>query len=245
MQQNELFSILDSVESTNNYAMQQVHEGLATNGQAWFANNQWGGKGQRGKKWASNAGENIIFSMVIKPHTLFASKPFCFSMLVALVCRDYFAQFVQLPIKVKWPNDIYFNDRKAGGILIENIFTGNKWQWATIGIGINVNQVDFETSEFNATSIKKITGNSYDPISLAKELHFMLFTKMGAVTNENVATIVADFNNHLYKKNEVVVLKKDTAVFKTTIIGVNDYGELITNDAIERKFEVGEVEWQK
>ena len=74
MEQNEIFSILDSVESTNNYAMQQVHAGLAKHGQAWYALEQWGGKGQRGKLWKSSVGENVILSIAIQPNAILDRK---------------------------------------------------------------------------------------------------------------------------------------------------------------------------
>jgi BirA family transcriptional regulator, biotin operon repressor / biotin---[acetyl-CoA-carboxylase] ligase len=243
MEQNELFSILDSVESTNNYAMAQVHAGLATNGLAWFAKEQWAGKGQRGKAWKSAVGENIILSVAIKPNKLFTSKPFYFSSLVASVCRAFFAEIADEEIKIKWPNDIYFNDRKAGGILIENILKGKDWQWAIIGIGLNINETDFDEDIDNATSLKIITKNNYDPIALAKELHFSLLDELSQITEQRLPLHLNNLNNHLYKKNELVHLKKDNAVFKTTIVAVNEYGQLLTEDVIERTFDVGEVEW--
>jgi BirA family transcriptional regulator, biotin operon repressor / biotin---[acetyl-CoA-carboxylase] ligase len=243
MQQNELFSILDKVESTNNYAMQQIHAGMAKNGQVWFAKEQFGGKGQRGKEWKTSVGENIIMSMAIEPSIIFNVKPFCLSALVAGICRNCFAEIAGEATKVKWPNDIYFDDRKAGGILIENIIKGKDWQWAVIGIGINVNQMIFEENITNATSLKIITKKESDPIALAKKIQQILFQKLENANIYNLPFYINDLNQNLYKKNEVVHLKKDNAVFATKIVAVNEYGQLLTEDVIERKFEVGEVEW--
>jgi BirA family transcriptional regulator, biotin operon repressor / biotin---[acetyl-CoA-carboxylase] ligase len=243
MQQSELFSILDSVESTNNYAMAQVHAGLATHGQAWFAKEQWAGKGQRGKEWTSAVGKNIILSVAIKPSKVFASKPFIFSMLIANACRYFFAEIAKETIKIKWPNDIYFNDRKAGGILIENIFKGKEWQWAVVGIGINVNQIEFPPALTNATSLKIITQKENDTIILAKKLHAIILQEIAKGGIINLKNVLETYNINLYKKEEEVALKKDNAVFNTIIKSVNEYGYLETEDVIERQFVVGEVEW--
>jgi BirA family transcriptional regulator, biotin operon repressor / biotin---[acetyl-CoA-carboxylase] ligase len=243
MEQNEIFSILDSVESTNNYAMQQVHAGLAKHGQCWYAYEQWGGKGQRGKLWKTTVGENVILSIAIQPNPVFKGKPFLLSALVASVCRNCFAEIAGEGTKLKWPNDIYWRDRKAGGILIENIFKGKDWQWAIIGIGINVNQVVFDENVGNATSVKMITEKENDPILIAKKVQKILLQKLNQVNAINVYDCLHNLNNHLYKKNETVSLKKGNAVFATKIIAVNEYGQLLTEDVMERKFEVGEVEW--
>ncbi len=243
MQQNELFSILDSVESTNNYAMQQIHAGMAKNGQAWYAKEQFAGKGQRGKVWKSNAGENVIMSIALQPNIIFSVKPFYLSALVASICRKCFEEISKVQTKIKWPNDIYYNDRKAGGILIENILKGNNWQWAIIGIGININQTVFDENMGNTTSLKIITDNEHDPILFAQNIQEVLLQQLENIKTDNLKYYVEDLNNHLYKKNETVYLKKDNAVFATKIIAVNEYGQLLTEDVIERKFEVGEVEW--
>ena len=243
MKQNEIFSILDRVESTNNYAMQQVHAGLAKHGQAWYAHEQWGGKGQRGKEWNSEAGENVILTIALQPDTVFNGKPFLLSALVANVCRSCFAEIAGEATKIKWPNDIYWRDRKAGGILIENIFKGKNWEWAIIGIGINVNQIVFDEKVENATSLKIITKKENNPILLAQKIQIKLLEKLKVMNAKDMNTHIQALNNHLYKKNEMVHLKKDSAVFATKIIAVNEYGQLLTEDVMERKFEVGEVEW--
>ncbi len=243
MQQTELFSILDSVESTNNYAMAQVHAGLANNGQAWFAKEQWGGKGQRGKTWLSAKNENIILSIAIKPNKLFISNPFSFSMIVANICRHFFALKANAEIKIKWPNDIYANDRKAGGVLIENSFKGKEWQWAVVGIGININQTIFEKEISNATSLKLMTNKETNTITLAKQLHKLIIKELSYYQNICLKDVLETYNNNLYKRKETVTLKKDSAVFTTKIKAVNEYGILITEDVIEREFVVGEVEW--
>ena len=245
MEQNELFSILDTVDSTNNYATGQVHAGLAKHGEAWFAMDQFAGKGQRGKSWKSSPGENLMMSIAINPDKVFSTKPFLFSVLVAAVCREVLTQFVDSELKIKWPNDIYWRDRKAGGILIENIFRGSGWGWAVVGIGININQAHFDDSVTNGTSLKLITGKSHDPIQIAKKLQQALMKKLDNIKHYEIWECLEYYNEHLYKKEEVTGLKKGSAVFQTTILSVNEYGQLLTKDVIERTFEVGEIVWVK
>ncbi len=241
--QNHLFTILDSIESTNNYAMAKAHEGLATHGQAWFANEQWGGKGQRGKQWITEKGQNIILSIAIKPDMVFTTQPFYLNAFVALVCRQFFANYVIGITKIKWPNDIFYGDNKAGGILIENIYSGKTWKWAIIGIGININQVHFAEVHNSPTSLKNITHKNNDVIALAKELHQNLIDGYSSIVNNGIENLMVNYNQHVYKLGEMVFLKKENAVFETSIMQVNNNGQLITNDVMERTFKFGEVEW--
>lgn len=245
MEQNELFSILDTVDSTNNYATGQAHAGLARHGQAWFAMDQFAGRGQRGKSWKSNPGENLMMSIAVNPDKVFSTKPFLFSVLVAAVCREVFSKFAGEEIKIKWPNDIYWRDRKAGGILIENIFRGSGWGWAIVGIGININQTVFDESVMNGTSLKLITGKTCDPVIIAKELQHLLLEKLNNIRNYEIWEYLEYYNEHLYKKGEVAGLKKGNAAFQTKILSVNEYGQLLTKDTIDRTFEFGEVVWIK
>lgn len=238
---NDLFSILDSVESTNNYAIEFIKQGLGINGKAFFAKEQWGGKGQRGKTWVSEAGKNIILSIILKPNELFAQNPFYFSALVASTCRFFIAELIPKPIKIKWPNDLYINDRKAGGILIENIYKGNVWDWAVIGIGINVNQIEFD-EENNKTSILNEGKIIYDPINLAKQLHKEIQAIFFNVDKFTYKNGLEQLNEHLYKKNERVCFIKNEEEIVATIVEVNKNGQLITKDNDQQiTFNLGEV----
>ena len=241
--ENHLFTILDVVESTNNYAMGQVHAGLAAHGQAWFANEQWGGKGQREKKWLSAMGENIIVTITLKPDKVFNQNKFLFSAFIAGVCHQFFSAFAGNETCIKWPNDIYFGDRKAGGILIENVFKGKQWKWAVVGIGININQTHFGEELKNATSLKCITQKNYDVIELAKQLQNTIIQKLENCKEEVLFEYLKYYNDHLFKKGKIVKLKKENILFETCIKEVNGFGQLITEDVMERVFEFGEVSW--
>ena len=114
------FIELQSVDSTNNYARKLLYEGLAQHGTAIFAHEQLAGKAQRGKTWSSDKGTNVILSLVVKPRSLLLTQQFQLSVCVAVAVHELFMKYAGDEAKIKWPNDLYWQDRKAGGILIES-----------------------------------------------------------------------------------------------------------------------------
>lgn len=155
---------LTTIPSTNIYAMDQVHKGLALSGSCYTADFQTAGKGQHGRNWESEKGQNLLSSYVLELKQLKTDKIWTpadqigFSAAIALGARAFFASFAGAQTKIKKPNDIYFSDRKAGGILIENLVRGKDWTWTVIGIGMNINQ-----NSFSSAAVNKVSSN---PISL-------------------------------------------------------------------------------
>ena len=242
------FIDLQSVDSTNIYALNQVHAGLAHHGSAFFAHEQVAGKGQRGKKWESEKGANIILSVVIKPDSSAISSQFQLSACAAVAIHEFFSFYTGDDTKIKWPNDLYWQDRKAGGMLIENVVVsresgGGIWKWAIVGIGININQTSFSPALQNPVSLKQITGKNFDPVELARELCSKLDACYRQLTNNGFEKIYEAYLLHLYKKNETVKLKKDNRVFEAIIKNVTPTGQLIVQHAIEEQVDFGEVEW--
>ena len=235
--------ILESVDSTNNYAMAMVQKGIANNGEGVFAMEQRSGKGRRGKTWKSQRGGNILLSILAQMRWLPVQKQFHLSIAVALACLDFFSKYTKENIKIKWPNDIFINDRKAGGILIENVIKGNLWQWAIIGIGLNINQENFEKDKLKATSLKQITGGHYDVIQLSRELHEIVLKRLSVLHSDELSKMLGEYNENLFCRNKRVKLKKGNIVFETEIDRVSASGELITKDVMERSFGFDEVQW--
>lgn len=223
--------------------MAKVHAGMANHGMAWFAQEQTSGKGQRGKSWKTEPGKNIALSIVLQPEKLHARQQFHLSAAVALACFDFFSGYAGDETKIKWPNDLFWRDRKAGGVLIENVFHGNKWKWAVAGIGININQVKFDRSIKKPVSLTQITGREFNTITMAKELHELLMKMIDSLDPGSDGTLMENYNKRLYKLNEKVVLKKGNQRIETVIKGVNTRGRLLTVDSAEREFDFGEVEW--
>ena len=245
------FTILDSVDSTNNYAMAQVHAALPKHGDAFFALQQTGGKGQRGKSWHTGNGENIALSIIAEPKPLQVAEQFKLSVAVALGCYDFFSRYAGDETFIKWPNDIYWRDRKAGGVLIENLIGKNKtdkkydsvWKYAVVGIGINVNQTVFDNELKNVVSLKQITGKSFDVVVLAKELQAMVLKRIDSLAEKSFDNLLAEYNACLFKRNTMVKLRKGKAEFDTMIKWVTAGGQLYTIDTIDNFFDFGEVEW--
>jgi BirA family transcriptional regulator, biotin operon repressor / biotin---[acetyl-CoA-carboxylase] ligase len=237
------FTILMQVDSTNNYAMASVHEGLAKHGNAVFSHSQMQGKGQRGKEWHSGTGENIALSVILDPELLGLTHPFQLSLTIALASYDFFSNYAGEETSIKWPNDIYWRDRKAAGVLIENVISGKKWKWAVAGIGVNINQTSFNAGLRNPVSLKQVTGKSFDTLQLAKELHQRIMVRTSDFSGKAFEGMLSEYNQCLFKRNAVVKLKKGNTTFETMIKGVSPTGQLETRDVIDRQFEFGEVEW--
>jgi len=240
---NFSFTILDSVDSTNNYAMAKAHAGLAKHGDAFFAHEQTKGKGQRGKQWQTGQGENIAISIVIDPEPLQQQQQFYLSASIALACFDFFNKYAGDETQIKWPNDLYWRDRKAGGVLIETVLRGKDWKWAVVGIGININQVKFSNELKNPVSLKQITGKSFDAAELAKELHLLVMKRVARVTQELFDILIGEYNECLYKLNEKIRLKHNNKIIDVIINNVNATGQLLVTDTVQKLFNFGEVEF--
>jgi BirA family biotin operon repressor/biotin-[acetyl-CoA-carboxylase] ligase len=172
---------LSTIDSTNIYAMDQIKQGLAESGSCYTADFQTNGKGQHGRVWESSKGQNLLCSYILELNTLDALKNWTptdqigFSAAIALGARAFFAAFAGSETKIKKPNDIYFSDRKAGGILIENLVRGKEWTWTVIGIGMNINQNSFSSAAVNSVSsnpisLQEITNKSWDVKQMQKHL---------------------------------------------------------------------------
>jgi BirA family biotin operon repressor/biotin-[acetyl-CoA-carboxylase] ligase len=236
------FIQLAEVDSTNNYAMAQIHNGLAKHGSTWFALSQTAGKGQRGKQWKASEGMNILQTTVLNVSALNINNAFALTAVVANACYDFFSTHAGEETRIKWPNDIYWRDRKAGGILIENIIRGNTWMWCLIGTGININQTEFGNLP-NPVSLKQITGKDHDAIELGKSLCSYLDKHYNQYLVEGSSIVFELYNKTLFKKDETVKLRKGDTEFTCTIKGVLENGDLLVQDCDWDKFSFGEVEW--
>ncbi|MEO5562146.1 MAG: biotin--[acetyl-CoA-carboxylase] ligase [Chitinophagaceae bacterium] len=263
----EPFVELESVDSTNNYALTQVYAGLAQHGTAFFAHEQVAGKGQRGKSWTSEKNSNLITSILMNPDPLILAHQFQLSACVAISACECLKKYAGDDMRIKWPNDLYWQDRKAGGVLIENVIGAKKmtddrrqmggiqgkptindypssnWLWAVAGVGININQAGFPAHLANPVSLKQITGKTFNPIDLAKELYLILDRNWKHLAGQGFENIYSYYQQQLYKKNELVRFKKGNRSFEAVVKGVSLAGSLVVQHAIEEEITVGEVEW--
>lgn len=249
------FTELNEVSSTNIYAADQVQANMAGHGSAFFAHRQTSGKGRRGKNWYSPAGENVLLSVVLDMKFQPVTQQFPLGMAMALAGFDLFSRYAPEKTSIKWPNDIFWGDRKAGGILIDNIIGApgtseispvsgsSSWKWAIAGIGMNINQQDFPAELSKAGSLKLATGISYDVPALARELHALVLARYEQLKQGETGLLCDEYNRHLYLRQQSVRLKKDSAVFSCRVESVNASGELLVSGAVRDRFSFGEVEW--
>ena len=153
---------LAEADSTNNVLLRHIRD--YDNLSVVAAVKQTAGRGQRGNRWVSAPGDNLTFSLLLKPEGLPAREVMALTCLATLAVRDILRE-TGVPAVIKWPNDIYVGKRKICGMLVENGLEGGFIVWSVIGIGINLNQTEFPGELLNPTSVKRLTGRTYDPVS--------------------------------------------------------------------------------
>ena len=244
---NEWLHKFKLLDSTNNYAMKLIDDGLAQNGTAVWALEQSAGKGQRGKQWLGEAGQNLMMSLIVVPTAPLMRNPFLINLLVPSVVVVYLQRIAAIEsMSIKWPNDIYIDDKKTAGILIENTFRGMQWTFSVIGIGVNVNQTEFSTSLPNPTSLKLATGIEHDIEELLMNIRAGLLNRISALDQQREEDLLAIYNARLYNKGKNQKfrdLNTDTS-FYGQILGVNKVGELLLSVNNEQKdFSFGSLAW--
>lgn len=190
---------LDTVDSTNNYAMQLINDDKAQHGMTVITDLQTQGKGQRGRNWQSVPGESLLMSVIIVPkHSLL--HQFVFSAGIAVAIANVLQKYTGSKIvKIKWPNDIIVSDKKAGGVLIENVLHGSKWIYSVVGIGINICQDKFADELPHATSLKIETGRKLDIKSLCMEISSAILEF--SMANQTPNQVMSDYNQLLFRQN--------------------------------------------
>ena len=226
---------LETVDSTNDYALQHLAEANPANGTVISTENQTNGKGQYGAKWSSEGSKNLTLSIIIRPKNLDVNKQFYLSMVAALgvksLCESY-----NLATTIKWPNDIYIKKKKVAGILIQNGIMKNKISSSVIGIGLNVNQIAFDPLIPNPTSIRIETGQKIDLEAIRLEL-FDHFERYYLDLMESKFEILHEqYRSALFQKDVVrSYQRKNTSIFNGIIKDVRENGKLCmeVDDQIE------------
>jgi BirA family biotin operon repressor/biotin-[acetyl-CoA-carboxylase] ligase len=232
---------LETVDSTNNYALAKVQAGEATHGSAYLAREQTAGKGQRGRRWLSRPGESILLSIVLEPLFLRANQQFLLTASVALAALDWLQSNCPGETSIKWPNDIYWRDRKAGGILTETLYRGKKIRYAVVGIGININQLTFPGDLPNPISLAQITGSQRSIPPLALELCAFLEHRYRQLQKGDSEILLKAYNASLYRRGQKILLKHQGRQMDTILRSVTAQGDLVGGEG--RRFRFGEVEW--
>ena len=161
---------LPETESTNLSLRCMSRDGNLPNTSIVWADFQTKGRGQAGNSWESESGRNLLCSILYYPASLSAGQPFVVAELASLSAKYTLDRYVS-DISIKWPNDIYWKDKKMGGLLIENEIAGDRIVRSIIGIGINLNQSEFKSGAPNPVSLTQITGCTCDRMDILKQLH--------------------------------------------------------------------------
>ncbi len=218
-----------------------VHNGITENGLAILSSFQTAGKGQQKKSWHSKHDESILLSVIVDAREMAADNIFLLSMSIAAACAQFFRDHTGATAYIKWPNDIYCNDKKAAGILIEPIIRGSVCQYAIVGVGMNINQQKFEEGLDHAVSMFMIREIKQNIIELTKELQNTIMESVNFcfAFPEKVVDL---YNTMLYKRNDFALFTIDQKSTAHKVVGVNKKGEIILDN--ENSFyKYGEATW--
>ena len=215
---------LNSTDSTNNYAMQLIDANKAHHGLTIVALTQTGGKGQRGKIWLDKPRESLLMSIIIAPRSP-VREQFVFNATVAAAIANVLQKLDKnWSVHIKWPNDMIVNDKKAGGILIENVLRGSNWTHSVVGIGLNIKQEGFPADLPFATSLKMASGLDFD----INDLRDRIADSVLAATSFPGGTGNMDaYNALLYKRGQQQKFIDQSGEWVATIVEALPDGTLV------------------
>jgi BirA family biotin operon repressor/biotin-[acetyl-CoA-carboxylase] ligase len=239
--QNNIFSTLfvgqnliklPEVDSTNNFLKMLVSnsEPLAE-GTVIMADNQFAGRGQQGNIWLAEPGMNLTVSLLLKPIFLDINSQFLLNMVISIAIKEALTALVGQGITIKWPNDLYFNDRKVGGILIENALSGSVYKTCIIGIGINVNQRTFGPHlSGTAISLSQILQQDVNLVQLLTEICSHIESGYLRLKAHSYLDLRSNYLKNLYKWEKNFSYRYKGLQRAGRITDVTDQGLLIINE---------------
>jgi len=217
---------IEELDSTNNFLENQLLERELSEGTVVYTMNQHAGRGQGENKWESRPGENITMSLLLCPDFLPAVDQFQLNKAICVGVVDFLKKYLpENVLHIKWPNDIYVEDNKIAGILIEHNIMGENLCSSIVGIGLNVNQTNFSMAE-NPTSISMETGKEADPEKLIVELTEVLLHAYECL-QACVTSCDAEYLSKLYRYDEWNSFVYKEQQMLARILGVNKYGQLL------------------
>lgn len=223
------FIFLTETESTNNYANQLLMSKAAEEGTVVMSQFQTKGKGQQGNTWESEPEMNLLASFILQPKFLKAGDQFYLSKVVSLAISDFLAE-EKIMARIKWPNDIYVENKKIAGILIENSIVGMNLFSSIAGIGFNINQIEFKSDAPNPVSLKQITGLEFKVENIANRIWEKLEFRYEQLKSGNFEAINTSYINLLYRYNLWAFYATKNRVFEAKITGTGPFGQLVLED---------------
>lgn len=216
---------LPTCHSTNDTAAEKILQGEVFEGAVIITSHQTAGRGQRGNQWEAAPGLNLTFSLVLHPRFLKAASQYALNIAIAVGVSEFLTKYFPESIRIKWPNDIYYADKKLGGILIENTVKAQYIEHSIVGIGLNINQTVF--GESRAVSMKAIGGKEYDLEQVLGQLLTSLEKNYMLLRNSQYDMLKSRYLQNLYKYQEVHLFEDEKGkFFAGRIIGVDEFGRL-------------------
>lgn len=243
---------LKVTDSTNNRALEAIPS--EKDKTVWAAEFQTAGRGQRGNKWSSDEAKNLMFSILLKPDFIFAKDQFIVSVIVTLGIESYL-KAKGVHSRIKWPNDIYVQDRKICGILIEHGISGEMLSSSVCGIGLNINQKKFPDYLPNPTSLIKELPESTPDFILSDELEILVAeiyrfydrAKEEFAQTGKFDSLYKEYLDKLYRKNEFhrYIETEENKEVEAKIVGINDTACIILEyrDATQKAFAFKEISY--
>ena len=193
-----------------------------------YAGYQTAGRGQTGNGWESEEGKNLICSILLPPTKNLYFLNIAVGVAIIRVIQSVLCQRSGLysVLSIKWPNDIYYGDKKLAGILVENAIIGSEVKYSIAGIGLNLNQTEFVSDAPNPVSLKQITGREYNIDQIMKNL----LHAVQAVLKEPEETVWSEYKAHLYRREGWYPFEDKNGTFEARISDVLPTGEIILCD---------------
>lgn len=235
---------LDFCESTNESLKIIINSTKTLEGTVLISPNQTKGKGQVGNSWYSEKSLNMTFSILLTPKFIPIGNSFYLSIITSLAIYDFLTLFIKSDIKIKWPNDIYVNKRKIAGVLIENNISNNNISQSIVGIGININQLDFKEIANKTTSLKLISEKDYD-IAELYGLFFECFEKRYLQARKtDISILKMEYLANLLFYQENAFFEIEDKKIEANVVGVDNNGKLALSINNELKyFDLKEIKW--
>jgi BirA family transcriptional regulator, biotin operon repressor / biotin---[acetyl-CoA-carboxylase] ligase len=222
---------LPSCHSTNEIAHDLLSSSPAE-GTVVICDDQFAGKGQGSNQWKSKKGKNLTLSLILRPAFLKPNEQFLITVVLSLAIKDMLEEILPGEVQIKWPNDIFFNNRKISGLLIENVLRGNKFDSCIVGIGLNVNQLEFE-EELNATSIALISKQQYYLNSMLNKLMTSIASFYQELQAGKTELLRQRYFQCLLGIGEEREFITDGKKFTGVIEGTDEFGRLLIRKGIE------------
>ena len=215
---------LETIDSTNEYLKRLIRNKEINHGTVVLTKHQNLGRGQMGTSWQDEHGKSILMSLVLRRPPLKIDRQFVLNMSICLSVFDAISSRLD-DVSIKWPNDIMIKGKKCAGILIENILS-TFWEHSIIGIGINVNNENFEGLE-NATSLSGVLGKKLELDEIEKDLYNFLDSRLEQLWQMKWTHILAEYHDSLFGKGVWKKYKYQGKIIEGSIQGVRESGQLV------------------